>query len=70
MADFATVGQTAADTVNVSKQALVDSFTQAWSQVILLAPKMVAMVSVVVMLALVLLLLLALLSRSSQHGFS
>jgi len=37
------VGQTAAETVNVSKQALVDSFTQAWSQVILLAPKVVAM---------------------------
>jgi len=48
MADFTTVGQTAAETVNVSKQALVDSFTQAWSQVILLAPKMVAMVSVLV----------------------
>ena len=52
MADFVVLGQTAADTardtVNVSKQALVDSFTQAWSQVILLAPKMVAMVAVLV----------------------
>ncbi len=52
MADFVILGQTAADTaretVNVSKQALVDSFTQAWSQVILLAPKMVAMVAVLV----------------------
>ena len=34
--------------VNVSKQALVDSFTQAWGQVIMLAPKLVAMVSVLV----------------------
>jgi small-conductance mechanosensitive channel len=52
MADFVMIGQTAAETaretVNVSRQALVDSFTQAWSQVILLAPKMVAMVSVLV----------------------
>lgn len=52
MADYVVLGQTAADTaretVNVSKQALVDSFTQAWSQVILLAPKMVAMVAVLV----------------------
>jgi small-conductance mechanosensitive channel len=52
MADFVVLGQTAADTardtVNVSKQALVDSFTQAWTQVILLAPKMVAMVAVLV----------------------
>ena len=48
MADFATVGQTAAETVNVSKEALVDSFTQAWGQVIMLAPKLVAMVSVLV----------------------
>ena len=52
MADYVILGQTAADTaretVNVSKQALVDSFTQAWSQVILLAPKMVAMVAVLV----------------------
>jgi small-conductance mechanosensitive channel len=48
MADFTTVGQTAAETVNVSKEALVDSFTQAWGQVIMLAPKLVAMVSVLV----------------------
>ncbi|MFM8379898.1 MAG: mechanosensitive ion channel family protein, partial [Planctomycetia bacterium] len=48
MNDFTRVGQTAADTVNVSKQALVDSFTQAWSQVILLAPKVVAMAVVLV----------------------
>jgi small-conductance mechanosensitive channel len=52
MADFVMIGQTAAETaretVNVSRQALVDSFTQAWSQVILLAPKVVAMVSVLV----------------------
>jgi small-conductance mechanosensitive channel len=48
MADFTTVGQTAAETVNVSRQALVDSFTQAWGQVIMLAPKLVAMVSVLV----------------------
>jgi small-conductance mechanosensitive channel len=52
MADFVVLGQTAADTaretVNASRQALVDSFTQAWSQVILLAPKMVAMVAVLV----------------------
>ena len=48
MKEFTTVGQTAAETVNVSKQALVDSFTQAWSQVIMLAPKLVAMVSVLV----------------------
>ena len=43
MNDFVNVGQTAAETVTVSKQALVDSFTMAWSQVIGLAPKMVAM---------------------------
>jgi small-conductance mechanosensitive channel len=53
MADFAIFAQTAADTaretVNASRQALVDSFTQAWSQVILLAPKMVAMVTVLVL---------------------
>ena len=52
MADFILFGQTAAETaretVDLSKQALVDSFTQAWGQVILLAPKMVAMVSVLV----------------------
>ena len=48
MNDFTKVGQTAAETVNVSKQALGDTFTQAWSQVILLAPKMVAMVAVLV----------------------
>jgi small-conductance mechanosensitive channel len=48
MGDFTTVGQTAAETVNVSKEALVDSFTQAWGQVIMLAPKLVAMVSVLV----------------------
>lgn len=48
MADFTTVGQTAAETVNVSREALVDSFTQAWGQVIMLAPKLVAMVSVLV----------------------
>ena len=52
MADFILFGQTAAETaretVDLSKQALVDSFTQALSQVILLAPKMVAMVSVLV----------------------
>ena len=52
MTDFVVLGQTAAETaretVNVSKQALVDSFTQAWGQVILLAPKMVAMVAVLV----------------------
>jgi hypothetical protein len=48
MSDIATVGQTAAETVNVSRQALVDSFTQAWGQVIMLAPKLVAMVSVLV----------------------
>ena len=48
MNDLTSVGRTAAETVNVSKQALVDSFTQAWSQVILLAPKMVAMVVVLV----------------------
>ena len=52
MADFVVLAQTAADTaretVNASRQALVDSFTQAWTQVILLAPKMVAMVSVLV----------------------
>ena len=53
MADFVIFAQTAADTaretVNASRQALVDSFTQAWSQVILLAPKMVAMVTVLVL---------------------
>jgi small-conductance mechanosensitive channel len=43
-----TAVQTAQETVNASKQALVDSFTQAWSQVIMLAPKMVAMVVVLV----------------------
>ena len=48
MNDFTKVGQTAAETVNVSRQALVDSFTQAWSQVILLAPKVVAMAVVLV----------------------
>lgn len=48
MKEFTTVWQTAAETVNVSKQPLVDSFTQAWSQVIMLAPKLVAMVSVLV----------------------
>ncbi len=48
MNDFVNVGQTAAETVTVSKQALVDSFTMAWSQVIGLAPKMVAMVVVLV----------------------
>jgi small-conductance mechanosensitive channel len=53
MANFAVLAQTAAETaretVNASRQALVDSFTQAWSQVILLAPKMVAMVTVLVL---------------------
>lgn len=48
MNDFVNVGQTAAETVTVSKQALVDSFSMAWSQVIGLAPKMVAMVVVLV----------------------
>ena len=52
MGDFVVFAQTAADTaretVDASRQALVDSFTQAWSQVILLAPKLVAMVSVLV----------------------
>ncbi len=52
MNDVVLVGQTAVqtaqETVNASKQALVDSFTQAWSQVIMLAPKMVAMVVVLV----------------------
>ncbi len=48
MNDLQSVGRTAAETVNVSKQALVDSFTQAWGQVIMLAPKMVAMVIVLV----------------------
>ena len=43
-----TAVQTAQETVNASKQALVDSFTQAWGQVIMLAPKMVAMVVVLV----------------------
>jgi len=50
MTDVVLLGQTAAEgvreTVNVSRQALVDSFTQAWSQVILLAPKVLAMVVV------------------------
>lgn len=53
MANVVILAQTAADTaretVNASRQALVDSFTQAWSQVILLAPKMVAMVTVLVL---------------------
>jgi small-conductance mechanosensitive channel len=52
MADVVMFAQTAADTaretVQASRQALVDSFTQAWTQVILLAPKMVAMVAVLV----------------------
>jgi small-conductance mechanosensitive channel len=52
MADVVMFAQTAADTaretMQASRQALVDSFTQAWTQVILLAPKMVAMVSVLV----------------------
>ena len=52
MTDVVLIGQTAAetarDTVNASREALVDSFTQAWSQVIMLAPKMVAMVVVLV----------------------
>lgn len=52
MTDIVLIGQTAVETaqetVNVSREALVDSFTQAWSQVILLAPKMVAMVVVLV----------------------
>lgn len=52
MNDVVLVGQTAVqtaqETVNASKQALVDSFTQAWGQVIMLAPKMVAMVVVLV----------------------
>jgi hypothetical protein len=43
-----TAAETARDTVNASREALVDSFTQAWSQVIMLAPKMVAMVVVLV----------------------
>ncbi len=50
--DFVILGQTAAETaretVNVSRQALVDSFTQAWTQVIMIAPKLVAMVAVLV----------------------
>ena len=53
MTDFVVLGQTAAETaretVNVSRQALVDSFTQAWTQVIMVAPKLVAMVAVLVM---------------------
>jgi len=53
MTDFVVLGQTAAETaretVNVSRQALVDSFTQAWTQVIMIAPKLVAMVAVLVM---------------------
>ncbi|MFN9369189.1 MAG: mechanosensitive ion channel family protein [Planctomycetia bacterium] len=52
MGDVVIFAQTAADTaretVQASRQALVDSFTQAWTQVILLAPKMVAMVAVLV----------------------
>lgn len=48
MNEFSQVGQTAVETMSVSKQALLDSFSQAWSQVILLAPKMVAMVVVLV----------------------
>ena len=52
MADVVMFAQTAADTaretMQASRQALVDSFTQAWTQVILLAPKMVAMVAVLV----------------------
>ena len=52
MSDVVLIGQTAAETaretVNASREALVDSFTQAWSQVIMLAPKMVAMVVVLV----------------------
>ncbi|NCX98707.1 MAG: hypothetical protein EBX35_09075 [Planctomycetia bacterium] len=52
MNDVVLVGQTAVqtaqETVNASREALVDSFTLAWSQVIMLAPKMVAMVVVLV----------------------
>ena len=52
MTDVVLFGQTAAETaretVNASREALVDSFSQAWSQVIMLAPKMVAMVVVLV----------------------
>jgi hypothetical protein len=52
MTDVVVLGQTAAETaretVNVSRQALVDSFTQAWTQVIMIAPKLVAMVAVLV----------------------
>lgn len=52
MTDVIVLGQTAAETaretVNVSRQALVDSFTQAWTQVIMIAPKLVAMVAVLV----------------------
>ena len=48
MTDFKEVGQTAVETVNVSRDALVDSFSQAWGQVIMLAPKLVAMISVLV----------------------
>ena len=52
MTDVVVFGQTAAETaretVNVSRQALVDSFTQAWTQVIMIAPKLVAMVAVLV----------------------
>jgi small-conductance mechanosensitive channel len=43
-----TAADTARETMQASRQALVDSFTQAWTQVILLAPKMVAMVAVLV----------------------
>jgi small-conductance mechanosensitive channel len=52
MTTFVMLGQTAAETaretVNASREALVESFTQAWTQVILLAPKLVAMVVVLV----------------------
>ena len=52
MNDMVLIGQTAVqtaqETVNASREALVDSFTQAWGQVIMLAPKMVAMVVVLV----------------------
>ena len=52
MTDMVVLGQTAVetarDTVNVSTQALKDSFTQAWTQVIMIAPKLVAMVAVLV----------------------
>jgi small-conductance mechanosensitive channel len=52
MTDMVLIGQTAVqtaqETVNASREALVDSFTQAWGQVIMLAPKLVAMVVVLV----------------------